>query len=138
MDLLNFIPTLGGMGNTSSNSLMTMDGGYKPRLVEPGIESYVKGTLKQCKQFKNQYSNVMYNIIMFSVFVGVFGIILFVKFKGKMTKGEKRKRDRDKQHYILSKLQQMNAIRSKPNGRMITDLPNWNDHPEKDILNRFR
>ena len=35
-------------------------------------------------------------------------------------------------------LQKLKDIQSRPNGNMITNLPNWNDHPEREILEKFR
>lgn len=136
MDLFNFIPKLENAHQTGISSKNI--GGYKPSLIEPGMQSYIKGTLKNCKNYKNQYSNFMFNIIMCIGFFLLFGVILYVKFKGKITKKERQKKNRDKQYYILSKLQKLKDIQSSPNGNMITNLPNWNDHPEREILEKFR
>ena len=53
MDLFNFIPKLENAHQTGISSKNI--GGYKPSLIEPGMQSYIKGTLKNCKNYKNQY-----------------------------------------------------------------------------------
>ena len=40
----------------------------------------------------------------------------------------------DRKKYIISKLQQLSAIRQK--NSMITDMPMWTTNPELEILNR--
>lgn len=67
---------------------------------------------------------------MMVAFVLIVGGFLTYKYKGKPTPGEIVRKNRDKQEYIISKLQQLSAVRSKESGDMITDLPLWNMHAE--------
>ena len=57
-------------------------------------------------------------------------LILLYKYKGKLSSYEKEQKSKEKQVYIMSKIQQLSSLKSKTSGSMITDLPNWNDHPE--------
>jgi len=51
-----------------------------------------------------------------------------------MTPIEREIITRKKQEYIVSKLQQIAVIKKQTSERLITDLPNWTDHPELGIL----
>tara|TARA_B110001469_G_scaffold126816_1_gene145538 strand:- start:2740 stop:3030 length:291 start_codon:yes stop_codon:yes gene_type:complete len=92
-------------------------------LVEPGVKYFLHESLKQCHELKKEYYNLYYNIGGFLFLVGLITIILWVKYKGKLSPIEKKlKSDRDRE-YILEK------IKSIPNPKressMITDLPKW-------------
>ena len=60
--------------------------------------------------------------------------ILVYKYKGKITPIEREIMNRKKQEYIVSKLQQIANIKKQTSEKLITDLPNWTDHPELGIL----
>lgn len=127
----NFLNSSTTFSNMKS-SFESFDILNKPVLIEPGIKYYLNSTLKNIKKTKNYYSNSIYNIVMGVLFILIFGSILWYMYKNKKNVGKKEKDDIMKKHYILSKLQQLNAIRVKNND--ITNLPNWNDHPELTIL----
>tara|TARA_B000000477_G_scaffold75194_1_gene63240 strand:- start:388 stop:687 length:300 start_codon:yes stop_codon:yes gene_type:complete len=92
-----------------------------PVLCEPGIKYYLRSSLKESHKFKEKYINFFYNIVMFCLFILVLFSILYYRYKGKLTAGEIALKNRRKQEYIVSKLQQLSAI--KKNKNMITDLP---------------
>jgi len=71
---------------------------------------------------------------MFILFIIIISGILIYKYKGKMTPIEREIITRKKQEYIVSKLQQIAVIKKQTSERLITDLPNWTDHPELGIL----
>ena len=71
---------------------------------------------------------------MFVLFIIILGGILLYKYKGKITPIEREIINRKKQEYIVSKLQQISLIKKQTSERLITDLPNWTDHPELGIL----
>jgi hypothetical protein len=60
---------------------------------------------------------MLFMIVLFS--------ILYYRYKGKLTPGEVTVKNRKKQEYIVSKLQQLSAI--KQNKTMLTDLPLFNE-----------
>ena len=104
------------------------------KLVEPGVKYFISYSLKQCREFKDKYMNIIFNIVMFVVFILLVTSILIYKYKGKITPVELEIKNRKKQEYIISKLQQIAHIKKQTSERLITDLPNWSDHPELGIL----
>ena len=103
-------------------------------LVEPGVKYFISCSLKQCREFKDKYINILFNVFMLILFIGIVSTILIVKYKGKITPIEREIINRKKQEYIVSKLQQIAFIKKQTSEKLITDLPNWSDHPELDIL----
>lgn len=110
-----------------------------PRLIEPGVKYFIKGTLKECKKFKQKYNNKITNIVLTLIIIVSFTLFLLYRYKGKITKEEIEQKNIKKQEYIISKLQQLsnyNKNLNKNNNNMITDLPLWNNNSTIDILNR--
>jgi membrane protein insertase Oxa1/YidC/SpoIIIJ len=97
----------------------------KPRLVESGVKYFLNETLKQCHKFKQNLHNWMFNIGLFILFSFILVIILIYKYKGKLSPIEKQKKDREKQQYILSKIQKFQEAKKKAHQELITGLPNW-------------
>lgn len=97
----------------------------KPRLVESGVKYFLNETLKQCHKFKQNLHNWMFNIGLFIVFSLILVIILIYKYKGKLTPIEKQKKDREKQQYILSKIQKFQEAKKQAHQELITGLPKW-------------
>jgi hypothetical protein len=96
-------------------------------LIEPGIKYFIGSTLKECHRFKFTRYSVLYNIVMCLLFVGVVGGFLVYCYKGKLTPAEIELKNRKKQEYIISKLQQLafyKKVQNK-NQSLITDLPSW-------------
>jgi len=96
---------------------------YNPRLIEPGVKSFINSTLKDCRRLKDNYQTIIFNISMFCVFILVVGGFLLYHYRGKLTPAEIEIKNRKKQEYIISKLQQMAHLRK--NQGLITDLPRW-------------
>lgn len=115
-------------------------------LIEPGVRSFLKLSLQNCRQFKERHYNTIFNMCVFIAFVGVVGTILFVKYKTKPTQDEVEQRRQQQREYVLSQLKLVNAknylaaknasyqsIGSGPvadsvtgGSQMITGLPEWN------------
>jgi hypothetical protein len=93
-------------------------------LVEPGVKYFIQESLKQCSELKKKYYNLYFNIGSFIFIVGLMGIILWVKYKGKLTPIEKNFRNEQQKQYILEKLK---AIPQNTK-TMITDLPKWEQY----------
>lgn len=101
----------------------------KPTLVEPGVKYFFKETLKQCREFKNKYNNLLFNIGLGSVFFFILGLILLYKYKGKLTPVEKEQKNKEKQQYILSKIKNFQDAKRIAQQELITGLPHWeNDY----------
>ena len=103
-----------------------------PSLTEPGTKYYLRGTLKECRKFKDKYINLYFNLGMIVLFVAIFGSILLYRYKGNISKEEISIKNRKKKEYIISKLNQLGEIKKKQN--MITDIPMWVDNPELKTL----
>ena len=107
-----------------------------PTLIEPGVRYFIGGTLKECRRFKDRNISIIFNISMLALFVGIICLVLYYRYKGKPTPREMAVKNRKKQEYIMSKLQQMSYQRNKRSQDMITDLPTFDNHPEANILGR--
>jgi hypothetical protein len=98
-----------------------------PRLIEPGVRYFLSSTLKECRKFKDNNATIFFNLSMAGVFIVVIGGFLLYHYKGKLTPAEIAIKNRKKQEYIISKLQQLAYIRKNQgtgNG-LITTLPVW-------------
>ena len=96
---------------------------YNPRLIEPGVKSFLSSTLKDCRRLKDNYETIIFNISMCCMFIVVVGGFLLYHYRGKLTPAEIEIKNRKKQEYIVSKLQQMAHLRK--NQGLITELPRW-------------
>lgn len=99
----------------------------KPTLIEPGVRYFLSGTLKECRKFKDNYISVIFNIGLILLLLVMVGGFLMYRYKGKPTPAEIELKERKKQEYIISKLQQLAYERNKnkPNTTMITGLPTF-------------
>jgi hypothetical protein len=131
---LNFNNKVGGY--SSGNA----DLGNKPKLIEPGVKYFFKGILKECNNFKQQNNNLVYNIFLFILFFGILGIILYVRYKGNKSKEEVYVKNVKDKQYIMSKLVYYNRMNlendRKIRNNMITNLPDYSNHPEASLLHR--
>lgn len=93
-------------------------------LVEPGVRYFLKESLKNCNQVRNQRYMIYYNLAGFVLLVGIMTAILWFMYKGKLTPIEKALRERKKHEYILEKLK---SIPQKQPQTIITNLPKWNE-----------
>jgi hypothetical protein len=106
----------------------------KPSLVEPGVKYFIGGALKQCREFKDKHINILFNISAFIFIITLIVVTLVCRYKGKLTPAEVEIKNIKKREYIVSKLQQFSAIKKQYSEKLISDLPNWDDHPELHIL----
>lgn len=107
----------------------------RPLLTEPGVKYWVTQTLRECRKFKDRNISIFFNISMLVLFSVVVGGFLAYKYKGKLTQAEIAEKNKKKQEYIVSKLQNI-ALIKKASSSMITDLPTWNNHPEVAVLDQ--
>ena len=97
---------------------------YGANLVEPGVHYFFNETLKKCKEFKDKYYNLIYNVFMFACFCLLFYIILRFKYKSKNDLQEKKMNEIKKEKYILSKIKNYQSEK-KMNSNIITGLPEY-------------
>lgn len=97
----------------------------RPKLTEPGVKYFLNETLKQCHTFKENYKNLMVNIGLFMSFIIILGILLLIKYKGKLTPEEIKQKEIEKKKYILSKIKNYQDARKREEQQLITGLPHW-------------
>ena len=78
-------------------------------LIEPGVKSFLKLSLQNCRQFKERHYNTIFNVCVFIGFVAVVGTILFVKYKTRPNPDEVERRRQEQREYVLSQLKLVNA-----------------------------
>jgi len=99
----------------------------KPKLVESGTKLFLNNVLKNCNQFRTKYINLIFNTFLFLGFVFVVFIILYFKYRGKITDEEKREREEKQKYYILSKIKNYQVNKLKQQNNLISNLPYFDD-----------
>ena len=114
--------------------IMNYEDFSKPLLIEPGVKYFLSETLKQCREFKNKYNNILLNTGLFFLFLLLLGVILLFKYKGKLTPSEKAQRNYQQHQYILTKIRNFQEAKKRASQELITGLPAWEN--EFDIINK--
>jgi hypothetical protein len=104
---------------------MNYDDYTKPSLTEPGVKYFLHQTLKQCHIVRDKFHNMIFNTGLLIGFFIVLALILFYKYKGKLTPVEIERKNIEKQQYILSKIQKFQLAKQAAQEELITGLPNW-------------
>ena len=104
----------------------------KPALTEPGVKYFLHQTLKQCHAVRDQFHNTVFNIGLLIAFLLILGLVLLYKYKGKLTPAEIQKKNKEKQEYILSKVQKFQQAKRIAHQEIITGLPAWES--EYDVI----
>ena len=121
--------------NVINKVIMNLDSDFTPPvLIEPGVKFFLNQTLKQCHIFKEKYNNYIFNISLFIIFCLILGLILIIKYKGKLSPEEKVQKDEVKKNYILSKIHNYQQAKLREQQELITGLPHWDN--EYDIINK--
>ena len=115
---------------------MDFDDSPKPALTEPGVKYFLHQTLKQCHVVREKFHNTVFNIGLFLAFLIILGLILLYKYKGKLTPVEIERKNKEKQQYILSKIQNFEQAKRRASQELITGLPAWEN--EYDIIKRSK
>lgn len=98
----------------------------KPILTEPGVKYWLSKTLKECHGFKDKHISFIYNIAMLVILVMVISGFLSYKYKGYISPEELAEKNKQKQEFIVSKLQQLALYKKQ----------NVNNMWEHDVFNR--
>jgi hypothetical protein len=104
----------------------------KPALTEPGVKYFLHQTLKQCHAVRDNFHNTVFNIGLFIAFLLILGLVLLYKYKGKLTPAEIKRKNQEKQQYILSKVQKFQQAKRIAHQEIITGLPEWES--EYDVI----
>ena len=126
--------------NNVQSSFNQSNNNEKPKLVDNGVKYFFKEILKGCHNYKQNNYNSFYNLSMFLLFIVVLGVILYTRYKGnKNSKSYYEKSMKDKE-YIMSKLVYYNRQnidnQQKIRNNMITNLPDYSNHPEANLLHK--
>lgn len=104
---------------------MDYDNYSTPTLTEPGVKYFLNQCLKQTHIIRENFHNMIFNIGMFIFFLLILGFILIYKYKGKLTPIEIAQKNKEKQQYILEKIQTFQIAKQKAHQELITGLPQW-------------
>lgn len=97
----------------------------QPILTEPGVKYFLNQSLKQSHIIKQAFYNQMFNLGMLVLFALLLMGILLYKYKGKLTPIEIIEKNKEKQQYILEKIQNFQISKQKAQQNLITGLPHW-------------
>ncbi len=103
----------------------------QPNLTEPGVSYFLRETLKQHNKSKLEYNTMVFNLILFVLFVVVVSILLIYKKKTKLSQEELKEKDIEKKTYIISKIKELNDLHQRKYNNMITNLPQTESEFEK-------
>ncbi len=95
----------------------------KPVLTENITKFYIRHSLKEVRIFKNKYINIIVNLLLFIGFLGMIGLLLYFRYKGKLTPEEIKAQQTLKKNYLFEKLHKISYEKQKENQNLITDLP---------------
>jgi len=95
----------------------------KPFLTETINKYLIKKSLREVRNFKNYYFTILINITLCIAFIGSIALILYYRYKGKLTPEEKAIKEKLKKQYLFEKLHKISYEKSKEHKNLITDLP---------------
>lgn len=117
-----------------------IDFSNKPRLVTENVKNFINFQLKKCSQKKFLENSFFYNSLLFFIFILLLSLTLIFKYKGFKNKQDIYKKNLQDKQYIMSKLIYYNRQNIDNNNRiknnLITDLPDYSNHPEASLLHR--
>ena len=112
----------------------------KPKLIANNVKNYIFNNLKQCNTNKFIQNSLFYNILLGIIFFTIFTIILISKYKGFKSSREIYEKNIKDKNYIMSKLVYYNRQnldnQKRIQNNLITDLPDYSNHPEASLLHR--
>ena len=101
-----------------------------PILIETGTKYFMKETLKNCRELKQNYYNKFINLILLLILISIISGFLYYKKKTRLTPKEKKQKHMEKESFFLNKIKQIRENKRKKNNDLITDLPQFESHFE--------
>ena len=95
----------------------------KPFLTESINKYLIKKSLREVRNFKNYYFTILINVSLCIIFIGSIALILYYRYKGKLTLEEKAIKENLKKQYLFEKLHKISYEKSKEHKNLITELP---------------
>lgn len=96
--------------------------GLHPKLIECSTRLHLSEGLTVCHNKKLYLNSIILNVVVFVLFVGIFGISLYLNRKKKLSPYDKHLKDMKDQEYILTKIRHY-QIEKKQKDSPITSLP---------------
>lgn len=96
-----------------------------PRLIEPGTKYFLNASLNRCRELKNKYYNTVFNVSVFVALMCIIFIILYFKYKGRLSKHDMDVKENQKREYVMSKIKKYQDTRRQEQQQLITNLPKW-------------
>ena len=96
-----------------------------PQLIDNYAKFYLYDTLYSCHQKRIKYHSILFNAIVFVVFIGGLGIALYYCYKRKPSIEQSRSQMEQDQQFILSKIRfyQEHNQKIRESASPITGLP---------------
>jgi hypothetical protein len=96
-----------------------------PQLIDNYTKYYLYDTLQSCHQKRVKYNTILFNVIVFVLFVSVFGSILYYCYRRKPDIHHTREQMERDQQYVLSKIRffQEQSQKIRESGSPLTGLP---------------
>ena len=94
-----------------------------PILTESGVKFFLKETLKQCREKRTISHNYYFNLSLLFFFTVTLTILLIYKYKTRPTDNDRKKLKHLKRDYFVSKVNKLQAKKSKLYEKQITNLP---------------
>jgi hypothetical protein len=94
-------------------------------LVEQSVRSYLQNSLTHCHHYRVHLYSVALNVVVFVVFISVFGLVLWYSYKQKASPYDQYKQQIRDQEYVLSKIRHVQSQKELQREQMasITHLP---------------
>lgn len=92
---------------------------YNPRLVEPRVKYVLNNYLYKLKLDTELKKNLIFNIVCLSSILFIIIFTLYIKYKGRLTKEELKKKEQKKKEYILTRLRKYQNMIQQP----LTNIP---------------
>lgn len=73
----------------------------RPVLTDNTTKFFIRSSLKEVRRFKNKYITIIVNILLLLAFFGILGLLLYLKYKGKLTPEEVRIKENQKNNIYL-------------------------------------
>jgi hypothetical protein len=94
-----------------------------PKLIEPGIYTYLKYSLKECHLYKWKYYSYIINIALFGIWALFIGLFCYWHYKGAPSVAEQQAKQNKIQKYITDKIANYRISKQKYHQELITSLP---------------
>ena len=94
-------------------------------LTEPGVRYFLSASLQKCNEKRVYYETFLINLFLLFGFLGIISLILFYKYKNKLTEKEKKENEKKKQTYFVDKIKLMDEKIQKEYNLTITNLPKF-------------